>query len=155
MYTLHVIKQNNVILTIQDVPLIKLEDAESVKSILVYFLALLTFLLAVVITYLVKQNNNRFKEKDALIASQEITILEKNSTIVEIQGRLDREVEFTKKIASSTSQVITDNTIGLKVIIKSFEKLGLDVPSIKNVVEKNHDIVKDLKDNIIEHILKK
>lgn len=128
-------------------PILKNEDAESVKTMLVYFLGVLTILLVTIVRYLVKQNIERFKEKDNLIANKILIIAEKERLISEIQLKLDTEILYSKEMATSTTRVLMDNTAALKTAIKSLEALGVDVSTVKAVLVENNNIVKDMKDH--------
>lgn len=136
-----------------DIPVPTSNDTKDVMSILTYFLGLLLIILVIVITYLVKQNGKRFEEKDQSIKDRDVIIKEKKEQIVDIQLRLDKEIEYMKNLASMTTGVVSDSTNALKTTIKELEKLGIDVPDIKNIVKSNNDVVNDIKSQMNDHII--
>lgn len=120
-------------------------DAENVKSILVYFVGLLITLLIIVVPFAILQINKRMKDKDNLISLKDSLIEEKEKDVIAIQLKLDKEIEYSKNIGTSTTGVLKDNTAVLKTAIKSLDEVGGNVNDAKVTVKENNSIVKDIK----------
>lgn len=116
-------------------------DTKDVESILLYFIGLLFTILIILFPFAILQINKRFTEKNEIIAAL-------RKSVSDLQLKLDKELEYTKSLSGSTSQVLADNTNVLKSIVKSSDKLGTEVPQIKMVVDSNNEIAKEIKSHV-------
>lgn len=126
------------------IPLPGEDDTKDVKSILTYLVVALILGCGFVIRYLILQNTQRFKDKDAVIAS-------KDNEILELKKDLKEEVEYSKSQGISTVKMISDNNSVLRTLNKSFETLDIDIGNhIKPIVKNNNDLAKEIKAHILD-----
>lgn len=120
------------------------KDAESVKTILIYFLGLLLVLIYFGGKYLIKQNNQRFTDKDNIID-------EKEKTITSLQSKLDEEQKYSKEQGNNFIKVATDNNHFLKNVNDSLEKVNVNLAQdISPIVNSNNREIIEVKKHIIK-----
>jgi len=108
------------------------KDAESVKSILIYFLALLLGLIFFGGRYLIKQNNQRFTDKDAIIT-------EKENTNVALQLKYDAELKYSKEQDKANVKLLTDTGNILESSVKKLENNS-------DILRDNSEVLRNIKD---------
>lgn len=125
-----------------EVPVPNLEDASSVKSMLLYFTSLLLIILILVLRYTLKQNKVLLDGKDDIID-------DKNDAISKLEVQLKDERDYIKSIGNSVTEAIGDNNNILKGVVLKSDKTNTDISEyIKPTVKSNNELIK----NVANHV---
>lgn len=114
------------------------EDAASVKSMLLYFVSLLLLILGLVLRHVILQNKQIIKDKDNVI-------LDKQNLIDKLDLQIKEERGYIKSISNSVTDAINDNNNVIKQIIVLSDKNNTNIGEyIKPILRNNNDILKDI-----------